>query len=63
MSYPYTHPSMPGTPADFPTAVTASPKGLLPWHDTCTAKTDDKWNADLLAEATAFMTQPLELPE
>lgn len=63
MSTPYTHPSMPGTPADFPTAVTASPKGPSPWPVTCTAKTDDGSSADLLAQATAYMTLPLESPE
>lgn len=63
MTFPYSHPSMPGTPRDFPAHVTATPKGTPPWHDTCTAKTDAEWNADFLAQATAYMTLPLESPE
>lgn len=67
MSFPYTHPSMPGTPADFPVHVTATPKGPSPWHDICTADTaaasNADWRAELLAEATAYMALPLESPE
>lgn len=35
MSYPYSHPSMPGTPADFPSHTTHSPERTPSWHDTC----------------------------
>jgi hypothetical protein len=59
MTSPYSHPSMPGTPADFPTHITDSPERTPPWHATCPALTADELTADLLAQATHFMTQPL----
>lgn len=66
MSYPYSHPSMPGTPADFPHNVTASPKGPNPWHDTCTAgaaaASSDSLTDKLTALLTPLLAEPLESP-
>jgi hypothetical protein len=55
MGSPYSHPSMPGTPADFPSAVTAFPKGPSPWHDTCASPAET-----IAALITPLLAQPLE---
>lgn len=54
----YSHPSMPGTPRDFPEHITASPERTPSWHDTCASPA-----RNFAGETILTQMPPSESPE